>query len=282
MKELRLGKLPPKVDARTIQLSNILRMRFLPDLPKEYDIDKELVVVDNNMYLNDVLGDCVIAARGHQTLRFEKYEQGFLIPISDDEIKKEYFKETGGSDSGLIMLLSLNQWRKGWAAAGRTYNIHAYASVDWKNHTEVKHCIHLLNGVYFGMEVSQEAMEQFKRGETWTVVPGDGGILGGHGVYAMAYYDGILVCETWGKRQIMTWEFWDKYVDEAYGIVDNKDEWLGDKSPVDIQLLDSYLVEITTSEQPSNCPVANGYANLGNYIAQILGRKSRFKTYIPK
>ena len=261
MAELMFGKLPPKLDKRTIRFKDILKVKKLPAIPEEYDIDRMLDVSDPNMYLNDELGDCVIAARAHMTLRFEKFEQAELIPISDDEVKTEYFKETGGPDSGLVMLDSLNHWRKdGWTAGGKTYNIHAYASVDWKNHDQVKQGIFLLSGVYFGMQVPQSAVDQFKAGKIWEVVANDGGIQGGHAVYTMAYVKILAynqvgpVIETWGKRVQATWEFWDRYVDECYVIVDNRDSWAGPDDPVDIEKLDAILAEIT-SEPVNPTPV---------------------------
>jgi len=66
----------------------------------------------------------------HQTLRFELVEQGKVIHITDAKVEKEYFKETGGPDSGLVVLDSLKLWRKpGWRAAGKRYTIKAFAQI---------------------------------------------------------------------------------------------------------------------------------------------------------
>ena len=284
---IRLGKLPAKVDKRTIKLRSVIRKELLPDPPEIYDIDKMLGgVEDNNMYANNKFGCCVTSARAHQTLRFEKYEQGELIPITDQEVINQYFKESGGIDTGLYLLNSMKSWRnKGWIAGGKTYNIYAFASVDWKDHDEVKHCIHLLGGLNYGFMVPQSCLDQFKAGEVWSVVSDDGGLQGGHGVYAYKYdliegYNEIgPVCMTWGKRQQMTWEFWDKYVDEAYGIVDNKNDWMGDDSPVDVEKLQAYLDEITAGNEEENpmsdCPIAKAYVGAGNFLARLFGRRTR-------
>jgi hypothetical protein len=252
--ELKLGKLPAVIDKRTIPLKAILRKELLPELPTIYDLDEVLGVEDNFMYGNDQYGDCVIAARGHHTLRFEAFEQGWQIPITDQEVVDEYFKESGGADSGLYLLNSLKAWRNdGWLIGGKAYTIYAFASVDWKDHDEVKHCIHLLGGVNFGMKVYERDMEQFKAGEVWDIMPYSGNLLGGHGVYLHAYaYDEYgITCMTWGKRQRLTWAFWDDRVDEAYGIVDNKDDWVGD-SPIDVVKLDAFLDEITEGRGEGN------------------------------
>lgn len=56
----------------------------------------------------------------------------------------------------------------------------------------------------------------------------------------------------------------------------------GDDSPVNVELMDSYLREITgNGEVPSECPFANSIANVFNAGAGILGRKSRFKVIVP-
>ena len=276
--ELKLGKLPPVIDHRTIPLRLIIRAELLPELPSVYDNHEVYNVVDDFMFANDVYGDCVKASRAHQTLVFEAFEQGKQIEITDKEVVDEYFKETGGRDTGLILLTSIKDWRNdGWPIGGRNYTIYAFASVDWFDHDEVKHCIHLLNGVNFGMKVYQTDLDQFKAGEGWHLTGSDGAFKGRHGVYACKYrdidngeewakyhnsskvvsysLDGVWAM-TWGRKQFMTWDFWDARVDEAYGIVDNKNKWMGDDSPVDVQKLDAYLQEITKGRgENSGCAI---------------------------
>jgi hypothetical protein len=281
--DYKLGKLPAKVDKRTIKLSSVIRKKFLPELPPTYDIDFGLGGInDQRMFGNDQYGCCVISARAHQTLRFEKYEAGVQPKITDQEVINQYLKETGGPDTGLYLLESLKSWRKsGWAIGDKTYNIYAFASINWKDHEEVKRCIHLLGGVNFGMLVFERDIEQFEAGEGWELTPYSGSLEGGHGVYAYAYgyNDDGITCMTWGKRQYMSWDFWDARVDEAYGIVDNRNEWVED-SPVDVAKLDNYLNEITSDEVDSTCHFANGICNVLNSCSKGLHRKSRFKAVI--
>lgn len=255
----KFGKLAPIIDNRTIPLSAILIEEKLPALPSSYDVDDAVNGIEDNFTFNNtVYGDCVIAARAHQTLRFEKFEQGTQVEITDQEVIDQYFEETGGEDSGLYLLSSLKDWRKnGWKVGNKIYTIYAFASVDWKNHDEVKHCIHLLGGVNFGMKVYAKDIEQFDAGQDWELTGNNGWYKGGHGVYSYAYgYDKQgLECMTWGVRQKMSWDFWDARIDEAYGIVDNRNDWL-EYSPVDVEKLDGYLKEITKDgEQPEiSCP----------------------------
>lgn len=255
MPELKLGRLPARYDRRTLRLRNVLRE--LPPPPDAYDVDAGLPVTmtDDRVFVNDQLGDCVIAARAHMTMRFEDFEQKSLVNISDDEVKTEYFYETGGIDSGLVMLNSLNFWRKtGWKAAGQSYTIYAYGNADPRDHTSLMQIISLLRGAYIGIYVPQSALDQFNAGQPWTYVPGSP-IRGGHCIYLKGYSPFGPECVTWGKPQKMDWNFYDRMCEEAYGVVDNRDNWLGDNSPVDLTLLDNYLHEVATEPPDPGPPV---------------------------
>jgi hypothetical protein len=59
----------------------------------------------------------------------------------------------------------------------------------------------------------------------WTVPPGGPtgqgapGSWGGHAVPIVAYDARGLICITWGELMRMTWQFWNAYCDEAYGLL---------------------------------------------------------------
>src|SRR5258705_9242466 len=122
----KLGKKPAKRDRRNLRLKSILGRAV--KLPDEYDFDTSHSGVPTPVFANDRFGDCVIAGRAHQTLRFELVEQGRVIRITDGEVLREYLLETGGEDNGLVVLDSLRSWRKrGWVAGGARYFITAFA-----------------------------------------------------------------------------------------------------------------------------------------------------------
>lgn len=270
MSELKLGLiLPPKIDDRTIPLSAILKTEQLPPLPVSYDVDETLGgIEDNFMFNNSIYGDCVIAQQAHFILRLEKYEQGTQIPIADKEVTDEYFRQSGGADNGLYMLNAMKEWRNhGILIGDKVYYIYAFAKAEPLDHTQIKYCIYLFNGLPFGMQVYQTDINQFYASEPWHLTNNNGAFRGGHGVYTFSYKtqhndcphcltgwneDG-LTCMTWGKKQFIEWPFWDSRVQEAYGIVDQRDKWLGD-SPVDVVKLDAYLHEITGNSN-SGCSI---------------------------
>jgi hypothetical protein len=247
------GKSPPTTDDRNLKMNVILRVNNLPPIPETFDLDAKYVdLVDKEMFLNDTYGDCVTAEHAHQTYRFERFEQGKQVVITNGDVKAQYFKETGGGDNGLNMLTSLKIWRQdGFLIGGKIYKIFAFATVDWKNHDQVKLGCMLFNGVCFGMQVPKSAMDQHNNGMPWTVLANDGGIEGGHAVYMLKWLKIVSinaigpVILTWGSYQQATWEFWDKYVDEAYVIIDDRDSWVDSATnPLNIPLLQTYLSQI--------------------------------------
>ena len=248
---LKLGKLAVKHDTRTLQLRMFLPVK-LPPIPDVFDVDTTLPCQPAlDVLANDVLGDCVMAERGHQTRRFEAREQGCLALLPDKavlaSVKREYKKEGHGLDQGLVVLDSLNCWRKGWTINTRQYCIYAFGEIHPSDYSEVRATIYLLQGVCAGVELPISAQSQFENGQPWDVVAGSKGkpgSWGGHCIYLVGYNATGPVCVTWGKKQQLTWAFVSKYMSEAYGIVDNRDKWLG-SSTLDVDKLDSYLQEVS-------------------------------------
>lgn len=271
MAEMKLGVAGPKQDVRTLKLMTVLKE--LPPIPDVFDVDNLYpgIKIPTPMYKNDVYGDCVIAGRAHQTLRFEAYEQNQLITITDKNVTDEYFSESGGQDSGLYIIDSLRWWRNnGWKIGGvsqiikvhgcwrklkpkptppvstNVYSIYAFGAIDPKNHDDVKAVCYLLNGVYVGVALPNTAKNQ----PIWEVV-GDPEkdenskrwSWGGHCVYVKAYNEIGPVCVTWGRIQQMTWRWFDVYCFDCFGVVDNKNAFT-QNSPVDVNKLDKYLQEI--------------------------------------
>ncbi len=221
----KLGKRPARRDRRNLQLRSILKP--LVKVPDEYDFDAVHAGVPTPVFANDRFGDCVIAGRAHQTLRFELVEQRTVLTISDEEVVREYFLETGGRDSGLIVLESLKQWRKrGWTAAGDQYFITAFAEIDRRAPVQVKRTVFTELGVGLGLALPETAQREFAAGKPWATTTGPGstpGTWGGHYVYVTGYTRLGPMCVTWGRKHQMTWAFFGRYCDEAYAVIDALD-----------------------------------------------------------
>lgn len=216
---MKFGKLPAKKDPRNLRMADILRVKKEP--PEEYDFDVAHNGVPTPMFGNDAHGDCVIAGRAHQTLRFEVAEQNKILPITTDEVLTAWRKENGNTEDGLIMLDSLNAWRKdGWLIGGQNYKIKAFAEVNPIDHKEVKSTIFSDIGIMLGVSLPDSWIKEFYAGKPWADTNLPPNYQSGHCVYIPGYTHDGPVCVTWGRKQQMSWEWFDKYTDEAYAVLD--------------------------------------------------------------
>jgi hypothetical protein len=254
-KNIKLGLNPKELDKRTLRLESVLKPK-LPIIPETFDLDT-IRAQDKRMFANDDWGDCVIAGRAHMTLRFEEYELGKFLNISDDEVLAEYWMEQGATpvtrthfcktqqgwsskpDNGLDMITSLKAWSKGWKAAGGSYSIDAYGVIDVVNQDAVRAVLYLLNGAYIALALPLSAQKQ----TIWDAADdSQGGIAGTWGYHCVYLTPKVtpegLQCVTWGSYQKMTWAFLIKYCYQFFGVVDNRDS---KDSILDVEKLQSYL-----------------------------------------
>jgi hypothetical protein len=197
------------------------------------------------MYLNDTFGDCVIAAQANAITRMEKDETGVAPVVTDEEVKHEYFVQTGGLDLGLDPIASLNKWRRGWPSGGEPHTIHSWASVVAADPQQVKEASLVGQGLQIAIRLPLSAADQINAGQPWDLVAGprgEAGSWGGHMVYLVAYdSDGVTVW-TWGRRQRATWRWLAAYCDFAALVIDSPDSVRAD---IDVATLDGLLAEVT-------------------------------------
>ena len=145
------------IDVRNFQLEAVLSKTVpLPPLPDVFEVDQKLgYSFAESLFGNDKYGDCVIAYRANQTLRFEYPSQKKQIPVTTDDCLNEYWLEQGyvppkcwlqrvtstPPDKGLSLLSSLKAWRSnGWIAGGQRYDIYAFLQIsvgnNWWNSTD--------------------------------------------------------------------------------------------------------------------------------------------------
>jgi hypothetical protein len=214
------GKLYPKFSKKMLHFSDYATPA-LPMPPARVDWTRGFNI-NWGVMLNDSLGDCVEAAKGHalQTLTMDN---GRMSTVPDSVILANYEANGGyvpgdpSTDNGENETDSLTAWQRGSVGS---FKLDAYAGIRINQFSHVQQAIWLMGGVFSGFQVPQSAMDQNAAGQIWDVVPNDGGIVGGHAVWVPAYDAklNILTCITWGMRQMMTWAFWMKYFDEGYAL----------------------------------------------------------------
>lgn len=207
---LKLGKLAPRQDSRTLLLSAYLAPT-LPPPPASLDYSSRVRTWP--MYGNDEYGDCTIAAAAHMVELWSALAGKPKVPTLPSVVNR-YFKLSGGQDTGLVELDVLNDWRKDPLDRD---TILAFAAVNKSNHDHVRQALVLFGGVYIGFEVPANAQTLFEEGKPWDA--NGGAIEGGHAVNVVGYDAAGLTVVTWGRTQRATWAWWDEYVDEAWAIL---------------------------------------------------------------
>jgi hypothetical protein len=216
----KFGKLYPKFSKKMLHFEDYAT-KALPAPPARADWTRGLNI-NYSMMLNDTLGCCVEAAKGHaiQTLTLDNGRMSTVpdsVVLSNYEANAGYVPGDPSTDNGEVEVDSLTAWQKGNFGG---FKLDAYAGLKLTHIDHVQQSIWLMGGTFIGFQVPQSAMDQNAAGQTWDVVPNDGGIVGGHAVWVPAF-DGkfnLFTAITWGMRQVMTWAFFQKYVDEAYAL----------------------------------------------------------------
>src|ERR1700739_3300585 len=130
---VKLGKLAPRHDVRTLQFANYLTAA-LPPAPVSYDWGSK--VKQWGMMKNDTVGDCTCAAAGHLIMEWTA-ETGILVTPTDTQIIKAYSAitgynpSTGANDNGAVETDVLNYWRQSGIAK---HKIGAYVAIETSNH----------------------------------------------------------------------------------------------------------------------------------------------------
>jgi hypothetical protein len=244
----RLGKKPATTDARDLRLARYVAPSLTPPPTDTGNVRR---LTDWGMLGNDRYGDCVFAGAAHETMLWTLEGAGRPAAFDDRAVLSDYAAvtgfdpSTGAHDDGTYVRDALRYRRNTGiidARSSQRHRIHAYAALEPGNRDHVRMAVHLLDAVGIGFEFPDYAMDQFNRGRAWAVLPGRVNIEGGHYVPALGYDRHYLYVVTWGKVQKMSWAFFGRFADEAWGIL-SAELLAAGKSPdgLDLPALDADL-----------------------------------------
>jgi len=226
MSRFKLGRTAPHPEATHPRLRLGDALTSYPPAPSVVDYIGK--VADWPMYGNDQLGDCTCAAIAHMLEAWTAYGQGSTVRVTDGDVVKLY-EAVGGyrpgdpsTDQGANMQDVLAHMRKTGIAG---HKILAFASVDIHNAAELAAAMALFGHIYVGVNLPNNAQDQFGHGEPWSVQPDDGGIEGGHAIcwgYAAKGENNKVI--TWGAVQEATPAWFNTYVEEAWIVISQ--EWI--------------------------------------------------------
>jgi hypothetical protein len=208
-------------------------------------IDWSHNITDFGVMLNDRLGDCTCAAVYHarqiwtvNTLT-EQTE-------SDNCVLKLYEEATGynpanpATDQGGVEQYVLSYLLNTGIPLndGTRDKILGFIEVDHTNINDVKLTIAEFGVAYIGFNVPNSLFAAGEPPTLWTVStnPYLASTEGGHAIVLVAYDNEGPTCISWGKKYKMTWEFFLKYTDEVYAIIDKS--WIATtgKTPLNLDV----------------------------------------------
>jgi hypothetical protein len=215
----RLGAILGKHDPRALQLRHYITKARLAPAPPLVDWREPAAY---QMFGNDAVGDCVIAAEfnfmaGSAALTCQNLKLTREGALADYGAITGYDPATGANDNGTDPNDALKFWSH--LPVGDPRKVLAYAEVNLKDLEEVRSAIQIFGGIYLSLAMPKSAQAQVGGvwdvdwwPEPWDAIPGT---WGGHQV-EWPYLDmrgsklGIEVA-TWGAMQAMTAAFLDKY-----------------------------------------------------------------------
>lgn len=211
---MKLGKLPAKIDGRTLRLESYAASGVLPGVPAARDWTSGLSNYDADPLGNDDVGDCTVAACGH-AITLASQLAGLPSPVTAAGVLADYSAVTGynpadpSTDRGAYLLDVLKHLRAPGVCGVRC---EAFVSVA-REHVEA--AVDLFGGMIIGFQMPASIWDM---GDTWDD-KGDRNIAGGHAVFVHAVSPGLWVCNSWGRRYCITPAFVSAYMDEAWAIL---------------------------------------------------------------
>jgi len=215
---VKFGRKRPMPGAPKFRLRRYLR---LPTVPPSADYSAKAASVLSNIYLNDQLGDCVIAG-GYHIVGTETGNADNLFTATNDQIIADYGSIGGyvpgdpNTDQGCDEQTALNFWTSNGFANGT--KLLGWMAVDGSNKQELMAACYLFENLFFGIELPDAWISPFPSGNgfTWGVA-GDPDPQNGHCVVGVGYDTSGIKIDTWGLLGTLTYDAIAKYCVAAAG-----------------------------------------------------------------
>jgi len=223
---VKTGKLSPKAHPNTLKLAKYTAGQPMPYPARKVYREYKTPDVAKQMFGNDEIGDCTCAGIANLLILWTVHTSTIVIPTRD-EVVSLYSAITGydpsdpNTDQGAAMTDVLAYMQKtgflghkilGWAQIDHTDPWHRQLSVD------------LFGATYVGVQLPQSAMDQFRAGKSFEVVP-DSPVISGHALIHPGY--GALGGDyvTWAKWDQKASSAWESaYIDEEYVLI--TEDWI--------------------------------------------------------
>jgi hypothetical protein len=207
---VKLGRKRPVAPGPRLRLSHYLRAGTLPAPPPSVDYySKKATAVLHEVYLNDKLGDCVVAA-GYHVVGMETGNADNLFAATDAQILEDYSAIGGyvpgnpSTDNGCDEVTALNYWTSHGFANGT--KLVGWLGLDPKNKIELMQAMWLFENLFFGIELPDAWIDPFPVGDGfwWDAAPPNP--ENGHAVVGVGYDSRGVQIDSWGLFGTLTWD----------------------------------------------------------------------------
>jgi hypothetical protein len=208
---------------RPIKLPKYYMHEFLTDIPLPtpppiLNWSPKALKALNSIYLNDQLGDCVIAGFGHLIGIWTGNTLNSPIILTDNQIKNEYGICGYPPDEGCDEQDALTAWSQQDFNGVSGSKILGFVGVDATNQSICESCIQLFGGLVLGLELPNAYTNPMPQasGFTWDVA-GRPNPNQGHCIVAVGYNSIGVIVSTWAMLGTVTWAALAKYCVSASG-----------------------------------------------------------------
>lgn len=225
---IKMGRLRPAPNAAAPQLSSYLTDKGspgvsgfsgaippLPEPPPVWDYTEAALESLQQSFLNENIGDCVVAA-GYHFVGVATGNSGRLFIPESYQVVSDYSAISGyvpglpSTDNGCRELDAMKFWMKNGFADGTMLS--GYLSVNSAGQTDLKRALYLFENLYFGIELPDAWIDPgpSNNGFIWDVA-GPSNPENGHSFIGAGYnLDGVVIC-TGGLMGTLTWAAITKY-----------------------------------------------------------------------
>ena len=208
-RKYRMGRKRPVARCPRLTLGNYLYRGLAPP-PPSCDYTAKAAKAIGEMYMNNQLGDCVIAGVAHLVGVMTGNATGKPVLYTQKQIVALYSAIGGyvpgdpNTDQGCDEQTALNYWQQTGAPAGH-HKIAGWIGVNGADPTEVRTALWLFENLCFGIELPDAWInpEPTHSGFVWDVA-GDPDPNNGHCVVGVGYDDKGVTIATWGMTGTIT------------------------------------------------------------------------------
>lgn len=206
-RNVKMGLLPRRPGELHLHFSDFVTHAKLPAIPATFDFSAKAKVPLKDIYGNDQLGDCAVAAMAHIAATLTGNATGAPLHLTLSQIIAIYSKISGyvvgneSTDNGCVLTDVLKYWKATGLPGGE--KILGYVSINASNFSDVIAAAFLFENLFFGVGLPDQWISPFPStdgflwGKTGSSDPNNGHAFVGYGGVASGSGAGINI-DSWG------------------------------------------------------------------------------------